>query len=193
MVATPDNKKILAEILTNALAYAQKKGWTSLEASINGGISFLASQYIQKGQNTLYLQKFDVEATNGIYSHQYMQNILAAQSEGTTLRNTYINTNSMSSAHTFVIPVYENMPETICEEPIDGEIVTQNIKVKGTKISIRSGASITAEKTSRATCCFVAITEIKIKIAMKHEKILYQSEIFSCLRKPIKHIQLIKQ
>ena len=106
-----------AEILTNALAYAKKKGWTSLEASINGGISFLAKQYIQKGQNTLYLQKFDVEATNGLYSNQYMQNILAAQNEGTTLRNTYININSMSSAHTFIIPVYENMPSDVCSRP----------------------------------------------------------------------------
>ena len=105
------------EILTNALAYAQKKGWTSLDASIDGGISFLAKQYIQKGQNTLYLQKFDVEGTNGLYSNQYMQNILAAQSEGTTLRNTYININSMSSSHTFIIPVYENMPNNLCARP----------------------------------------------------------------------------
>ena len=106
-----------AEILTNALAYAQKKDWTSLEKSIDGGISFLAKQYIQKGQNTLYLQKFDVEATNGLYSNQYMQNILASQSEGTTLRNTYINMNSMSSSHTFIIPVYENMPGDVSSRP----------------------------------------------------------------------------
>lgn len=106
-----------AEILTNALAYAKKKEWTSLEKSIDGGISFLAKQYIQKGQNTLYLQKFDVEATNGLYSNQYMQNILAAQNEGTTLRNTYINMNSMSSSHTFIIPVYENMPQEPCSRP----------------------------------------------------------------------------
>ena len=46
-----------------------------------------------------------------------MQNILAAQSEGTTLRNTYINTNSMSSSHTFIIPVYENMPQNVCSRP----------------------------------------------------------------------------
>lgn len=105
------------EILTNALAYAQKKDWTSLDASIDGGISFLAKQYIQKGQNTLYLQKFDVEATNGLYSNQYMQNILAAQKEGTTLRDTYININSMSSSHTFIIPVYENMPSEACSRP----------------------------------------------------------------------------
>lgn len=123
-----------AEILTNALAYAQKKGWTSLEKSIDGGISFLAKQYIQKGQNTLYLQKFDVEATNGFYSNQYMQNILAAQNEGTTLRNTYININSMSSSHTFIIPVYENMPSNVCSRPdtngtsiIDKDVVKVNV------------------------------------------------------------------
>lgn len=120
-----------AEILTNALAYAHKKGWTSLDASINGGISFLAKQYIQKGQNTLYLQKFDVEATNGLYSNQYMQNILAAQNEGTTLRNTYININSMSSSHTFIIPVYENMPNEICSRPdTNGTSVTDKDVVK---------------------------------------------------------------
>lgn len=120
-----------AQILTNALAYAQKKGWTSLDSSIDGGISFLAKQYIQKGQNTLYLQKFDVEATNGLYSNQYMQNILAAQSEGTTLRNTYINMNSMSSSHTFIIPVYENMPTDPCGRPdTNGTSVTDKDVVK---------------------------------------------------------------
>lgn len=65
----------------------------------------------------MYLQKFDVEKTNGLYSNQYMQNILAAQNEGTTLRNTYININSMSSSHTFIIPVYENMPSDVCSRP----------------------------------------------------------------------------
>lgn len=105
------------EILLNGLATAKKYGWTSLEKSIDGGISFLANNYIHKGQNNLYLQKFDVEKTNGLYSNQYMQNILAAQNEGTTLRNTYININSMSSSHTFIIPVYENMPSDVCSRP----------------------------------------------------------------------------
>ncbi len=104
-------------IILNALNYAQKKGWTSLDASIDGGISFLAKQYIQKGQNTLYLQKFDVEETNGYYSHQYMQNILAAQNEGMTLKNTYSSINSIASPHTFVIPVYENMPVEVSKRP----------------------------------------------------------------------------
>lgn len=100
-----------AEIIANGLAYAQKKGWTTLEASINGGIGFVADNYIKKGQNTLYLQKFNVTTNSGgPYSNQYQQNIMAAQSEGNTLRRTYSEINSIGSSHTFIIPVYKNMP-----------------------------------------------------------------------------------
>lgn len=106
-------------ILINALTYAKKKGWTSLDASIEGGISFLGKQYISQGQNTLYLQKFDVIGNNSsnLYNNQYMTNLLAAENEGLTLRNTYINTNSMALPHTFIIPVYENMPQSECLRP----------------------------------------------------------------------------
>ena len=60
-----------------------------------------------------------------------MQNILAAQNEGTTLRNTYINMNSMSSSHTFIIPVYENMPQNSCTRPdTNGTSTTETDLVK---------------------------------------------------------------
>ena len=53
-------------------------------------VSIISSSYIAKGQNTLYFQKFDVESSdNSLYYHQYMQNILAAQKEGETLKKTY--------------------------------------------------------------------------------------------------------
>ena len=125
-----------ATILTNALAYAQKKGWNTLEKSIDGGISFLSSQYIKKGQDTLYLQKFDVEATNGLYSNQYMQNILASQNEVATLRNTYIGMNAMSSSHTFIIPVYENMPNENCSRPNSSG--TSSIETDLVKVNVDS-------------------------------------------------------
>ena len=60
------------QIITNGLAYAERQGWNTLQAGINGGIDFLSREYIKRGQNTLYLQKFDVESTNsGLYWHQY--------------------------------------------------------------------------------------------------------------------------
>lgn len=109
-----------SEIIANGLAYAQRKGWDTLEKSIDGGIGFVADQYIKKGQNTLYLQKFNV-TNDGTYWRQYQQNLMAAQTEGETLRNTYINTNSLSSQHTFIIPVYENMPEQPVTRPDGSE------------------------------------------------------------------------
>ena len=109
-----------SEIIANGLAYAQRKGWDTLEKSIDGGIGFVADQYIKKGQNTLYLQKFNV-TNDGTYWRQYQQNLMAAQKEGETLRNTYINTNSFSSQHTFIIPVYENMPEQPVARPDGSE------------------------------------------------------------------------
>lgn len=156
-------------ILTNALAYAKKKGWTSLDASINGGISFLASEYIQKGQNTLYLQKFDVEATSGLYSHQYMQNILAAQNEGTTLRNTYININSMSSSHTFIIPVYENMPTAVSSRPdSNGASTTESDIVR---VNVDSSLRIRNNPNGNTTVGYLYKDEIVNRLEKANSKV----------------------
>ena len=97
-------------VVTNALSYAREQGWTTIGKSIEGGMTFLKNQYINKGQNTLYLQKFDVEDTDGLYFHQYMQNLTASQSEGNTMRKIYRDTGKIEDSHTFIIPVYENMP-----------------------------------------------------------------------------------
>ena len=55
------------EVVLNGLKRAQKEGWTSLEAAIKGGTRIIAKNYIARGQNTLYLQKFDVENSDGSY------------------------------------------------------------------------------------------------------------------------------
>ena len=113
------------KVVLNGLAKAQKEGWTSIEKSIEGGSKFVAESYIAKGQNTLYLQKFDVDNTSdGLYWHQYMQNIMAAQSEGSRLKSTYESINAVNSEHTFIIPVYRNMPQTASPRPNSGEIDT---------------------------------------------------------------------
>lgn len=158
-----------SEILKNALLYAQKKGWTSLDKSIDGGISFLAKQYIQKGQNTLYLQKFDVEATNGLYSNQYMQNILASQNEGTTLRNTYINMNSMTSSHTFIIPVYENMPSDVAKRPDTNGV--SSIEVDIVKINVDSTLRIRNNPNGDITVGWLYKDEIVTRLEKATSKV----------------------
>ena len=117
-----------SKVILNGLAKAKNYGWTSLEKSLDGGIKIISSSYIAVGQNTLYLQKFDVDNSDGtLYWHQYMQNILAAQKEGTTLRSTFESINSIDNAYTFIIPVYENMPKTISRKP-NNTIDLENIE-----------------------------------------------------------------
>ena len=105
-------------VILNGLKKAQAYGWTSLESSIIGGVEVIASKYIARGQNTLYLQKFDVDNSDGnMYWHQYAQNLLSAQSEGTTLRKTFANMGEIEAGYTFVIPVFKNMPSSACKRP----------------------------------------------------------------------------
>lgn len=85
--------------------------WTSPYLSIIGGAKWISDKYIATGQNTLYLQKFDVtDNGNGLYWHQYMTNIQAMTNESSTLYNSYANTGMLSSSLSFYIPVYDNMP-----------------------------------------------------------------------------------
>lgn len=100
-----------AEILANGTAYAQSQGWTSRYASIYGGAARLGENYITKGQDTLYLQKFDVDNSYyGMYTHQYMQNIQAPTTESASVYRAYSNAGALSNNFVFKIPVYNNMP-----------------------------------------------------------------------------------
>ena len=104
-------------ILENAAEYAYSQGWDTLEKAILGGIDFLNTKYINKGQNTLYLQKFDIIKKDKLYTNQYMQNLIAPGSEAVMLQNQYEESDTLDSEFNFIIPLYENMPEEICEEP----------------------------------------------------------------------------
>ena len=108
-------------VIMNGLKYAYNQGWNTKTKAIIGGAELIAKKYIALGQNTLYFQKFNV-VTENMYSHQYMQNILAAQNEGTKLRKEYQNIDSsLTSTYTFLIPVYENMPKKACDRPLTSE------------------------------------------------------------------------
>ena len=119
-------------IYAGALATAKANGWDTMQKGIEGGITFCKRYYLENYQNTLYLNKFNVDPRNsyGLYTHQYMQNLMAAYSEGITLKNMYANTNTMDSYLTFIIPVYEQMSQTISPKPENNrETTTMNVKV----------------------------------------------------------------
>ena len=53
----------------------------------------MGSNYINKGQNTLYFEKFNVVNTSSLYFHQYMGNATAALTEGQSLAKGYSDKN----------------------------------------------------------------------------------------------------
>lgn len=95
------------------------KPWTNPYKSIVGGAQYIASNYINVGQNTLYLQKFNVNPSDPskLYTHQYMTNVQAPYSEGRTTRSAYNNLGILSEEMVFYIPVYNNMPSKPCALP----------------------------------------------------------------------------
>lgn len=129
-------------IVQNGLKYAKSQGWTDPEKSIKGGAKILASGYISIGQDTLYLEKFDViNGGDGYYSHQYMTNVSASRTEGYTIRNTYTDMGLLSSESKikFKIPVYKNMPEQICPQPGTEKPITQDVEITENKVRVRKG------------------------------------------------------
>ena len=104
-----------AAIIKSGLSKAQQEGWNSIRASILGGAAVVKESYITRyGQNTLYYQKFNVSGNSALGSHQYQQNIMAAQTQGASLKNYYGNA---SNEFVFIIPLYENMPQKACSRP----------------------------------------------------------------------------
>ena len=93
--------------------------WNTRKKAITYGAKFIAEGYINKGQDTLFYQKFNVGPnTAQKYTHQYMTNIIAPASE--SLSTYYLNNNS--TAYVFKIPVYEDMPTEHTSHPPVGSI-----------------------------------------------------------------------
>lgn len=106
------------EIYVNGLTYAKEKNWKDGYFSILGGAEILVQNYISKGQDTLYLQKYNVIGSHyPLFTHQYMQNIMAPTSEGTNTYKLYRDSGALNNSFVFKIPVYNNMPETSCAYP----------------------------------------------------------------------------
>ena len=82
--------------------------WNSPEKSIMGGAQFFTENYMNAGQNTLYLKKWNVQGNN-LYKHQYMTNVQGAAEEGAKLSKAY-SADMKQKALVFSIPIYENMP-----------------------------------------------------------------------------------
>lgn len=110
--------------------YAYEQGWNTPYKGIYGGASFMYNGYISINQDTIYYEKFDVSTTNGHYTHQYMQNLAAPVQEGGIKHKGYVNglASYLTTDITFVIPVYQDMPQYAVTAP---KIGSSNNYLKG--------------------------------------------------------------
>lgn len=95
--------------------------WNTRYKAIVNGASFVANGYINRGQDTLYYQKFDVDSNTTYYnrySHQYMTNILAPASESLSTYRSYKSLGILNKKLVFKIPVFNSMPTSNTSHPI---------------------------------------------------------------------------
>ncbi len=139
--------------VATALERAKREGWDTMQKGIEGGIRIIKKNYIDIQQNTLYLNKFDVNPASGggFYNHQYMQNLSAAYSEARIFRKSYENTGTLDNEIKFIVPVYENMPTSPCTQPTGGKEGSYNVKVIGAEggLALRTEPSTSGKLIER--------------------------------------------
>ena len=126
--------------------------WNTKARAITGGAIFIGSSYINLGQNTIYLQKFHVNDTEGgeLFWHQYMTNVLAPYSESKLIYSGYEKSNLLDSPMSFIIPIYENMSELPSLSPAisESEFEKDNTEVFAnvqTTLNVRTGPGTSYE------------------------------------------------
>lgn len=124
-----------ADAVINGLTYAKKpeNNWNTPEKSIVAGATWIATNYISKGQDSVYLQKWDVDDQYlGLYWHIYQANIQAPATESSETYKTYkeiFNNDLTYTTFNFIIPMYKNIPKTISRYPSSSTYVSQNAQI----------------------------------------------------------------
>jgi len=125
------------QIVTAGLTFARQQGWTTRDAALRGGAQLLGGEWLNRGQNTLYLQKFDVRP-NRDWPRNFMQNIQAPSGEGRNIRNSYANMGILNSNFVFSIPVFNGMPTQASVRP---DLVPLHLAGQTTgQVNFRTGA-----------------------------------------------------
>ena len=135
-----------------AAEWGGSPAWDTRWKSIYGGAYKLSKSYISNYQNTLYLQKWNVDArsksaTGGSRNFwgQYMQNVGAALTEARNSYNAMAQNDCLDCAYTFLIPVYAGMPSS-CPDPAAGKC--EFYAVSSTKYSYINDISMATDLTS---------------------------------------------
>ncbi len=94
----------------NGILYAQSKGWDTSYKALLGGAWFIFRNYIEDGQDTTFLQRFNFTPLY-TYNYQYATDITYAyMSGGWNIYQAYVENGLADSELTFSVPILENMP-----------------------------------------------------------------------------------
>ena len=126
-----------AQKAERGLGKAKAQGWNTRSASIIGGASFCANNYLGAGQNTYYYMNFNVKQPNRIW-HQYATNAQDSYGKAQNLAKSYVD--FKDAELDFMIPVYDNMPETAAQLP-DKNDNLNNYYISGISITTNGTAS----------------------------------------------------
>ncbi len=106
-----------------AEAWGGSPAWDTLWKSAYGGAYTIGTSFIDRYQNTIYLQKFNVDsrAADRNFWGQYMQNVSGAMTEARTLYSAFASCGVLDGPCQFLIPVYKGMPHTVSHDPANGK------------------------------------------------------------------------
>lgn len=142
--------------------------WNTPEKAIIGGAEFIANDYVRKGQDTLYYQKFNVSTYSSYtdFSHQYMTNIHAPVNEGGRIYEAYKAGNLLNSKFTFIIPVYKNMSPDV-SEPVDK---SSNSRLSSISIDGKAISDFDAVRVEYAYNAITSANSVKIEAKTEDSK-----------------------
>ena len=120
--------------------------WNTRTAAVWGGASYYGKNYVNEGQDTLYLKKFNVQGSD-IYKHQYMTNVQGAIGEGKKVASAY-DANARATTLIFKIPVYDNMPESACTKPTGNSTSSSGGSAGGSSTGGSSSGTTTSVTSS---------------------------------------------
>ena len=150
------------EIYYGALNYAKSAGWNNPYSAILGAAEDISDGYISGGQDTIYLQKFNVNGTICRYGYQYMANIQAPYSESYKSFRSYSENGLINTAFTFKIPVFSDMGSGS-----DVSTISSNNNLK----------SLSVSNTSLVPAFDSSITEYKAYVTSNVSKVKVQAEV----------------
>ncbi len=148
---------------TNVSASEKEKynlPWNNQYKAIVGGAKWIGEGYINKNQDTIYYQKFNV--VNKVWTHQYMTSIMAPYNESSSIYKSYNNIGIVDESFVFSIPYYRNMPSTPCQLPESNNYSPNNwlssLEIEGYSLDFDGGKTSGYTLTVPSSVSSVKIT-----------------------------------